>query len=58
MAEMPASMHAPQPKLPDRRVAILSITPKLTDPDAIKRGHVFVDRRNVVMSNMSYGDIN
>jgi hypothetical protein len=30
-------MHAPQPKLPDWKVAILSITPKLTDPGAIKR---------------------
>jgi hypothetical protein len=50
-------MHAPQPNLPDWKVAVLSITPKLTDPGAIKRNHVFVDRRNVVLSNMSFGDI-
>jgi len=50
-------MHAPLPELPNWRVAILSITPKLTDPGAIKRGHVFVDRRNVVLSNMCYGDM-
>lgn len=50
-------MHAPQPRLPDWKVAILSITPKLTDPGAIKRTHVFVDRRNVVLQNMSFGDI-
>ncbi|OHV82630.1 helix-turn-helix transcriptional regulator [Rhizobium sp. LCM 4573] len=50
-------MHAPQPNLPDWKVAILSITPKLTDPGAIKRDCVFVDRRSVVLSDMSFGDI-
>lgn len=50
-------MHAPQPNLPEWKVAILSITPKLIDPGAIKRNHVFVDRRNVVLQNMSFGDI-
>jgi transcriptional regulator with XRE-family HTH domain len=50
-------MLAPQPNMPDWKVAIISITPKLTDPGAIKRDHVFVDRRNVVLSNMEFGDI-
>ncbi|RVJ47352.1 hypothetical protein [Sinorhizobium meliloti] len=50
-------MYAPQPKLPNWKVAILSISPKLTDPGAVKRSQVFVDRRNIVLQNMSFGDI-
>jgi hypothetical protein len=42
-------MPAPQPELPDRTVAVLSITPKLTDPGAAKRKQVFVDMRHVAM---------
>ncbi|MGV2166180.1 helix-turn-helix domain-containing protein [Agrobacterium sp. 16-172Ci] len=38
---------APQPKLPTWKIAIVSITPKLTDPGAIKRSYVYVDKRNV-----------
>ena len=40
-------MSAPQENLPDWRVAILSVSPKLTDPGAVKRRHVMVDRRVV-----------
>ena len=50
-------MDAPQPKIPEWKVSIVSITPKLTDPGAVKRNHVFVDRRSVVLSNMEFGDI-
>jgi hypothetical protein len=38
-------MHAPQDRLPDWKVAIISVTPKLTDPGAPKRRYVMVDRR-------------
>lgn len=38
-------MSAPQDRLPDWKVAIVSITPRLTDPGAAKRRHVMVDRR-------------
>jgi hypothetical protein len=42
-------MPAPQPGFPDWTVAVLSITPKLTDPGAAKRKQVFVDMRHVAM---------
>lgn len=42
-------MPAPQPGLPDWSVAILSITPRLTDPGAAKRRHIMVDRRAVAL---------
>jgi hypothetical protein len=45
-------MDAPQPRLPDLKVAILVITTKAADPGAEKREHVWVDRRNV--SNLSF----
>jgi transcriptional regulator with XRE-family HTH domain len=43
-------MHAPQDRLPDWKVAIVSVTPKLTDPGAPKRRYVMVDRRVVALS--------
>lgn len=42
-------MQAPQPGLPDWKVAIVSVTPRLTDPGAPKRRHVMVDRRCVAL---------
>ncbi len=45
-------MPAPQPGLPDWTVAVLSITPKLTDPGASKRKQVFVDKRHVAMPKL------
>ncbi|MEV4610784.1 helix-turn-helix transcriptional regulator [Neorhizobium sp. LMR1-1-1.1] len=45
-------MDAPQPELPDAKIAILAISTKAADPGAIKREHVWVDRRNV--SNLSF----
>jgi hypothetical protein len=35
------------------KVAIISVTPKLSDPGAIKRTSIFVDSRIVVPSNMT-----
>ncbi|MER8383220.1 hypothetical protein [Mesorhizobium sp. M1405] len=43
-------MHTPQPGLPDWKVAIVSVTPRLTDPGAVKRRHVMVDRRTVAVA--------
>ncbi|HUS58594.1 MAG TPA: helix-turn-helix transcriptional regulator [Planctomycetota bacterium] len=43
------TMGAPQDGLMDWKVAILSITPKLSDPGATKRRFVFVDRRCVAL---------
>jgi transcriptional regulator with XRE-family HTH domain len=40
-------MTAPQERLPDWKVAIISVTPKLRDPGASKRRHLMVDRRVV-----------
>lgn len=40
-------MHAPQVGIPDWKVAIISITQKRTDPGALKRRHILVDRRCV-----------
>jgi hypothetical protein len=37
-------MPAPQDGMPDCKVAVISITPKLTDPGAVKRRHLMVDR--------------
>ncbi|OWV99549.1 helix-turn-helix transcriptional regulator [Rhizobium sp. R693] len=47
-------MSAPQPGLPGWNVAVLSITPKLTDPGAAKRKQVFVDRRHVAMPSLGF----
>ena len=40
-------MPAPQEGLPDWKVAIIAVSPKLTDPGAVKRRHIMVDRRIV-----------
>jgi hypothetical protein len=40
-------MRAPQDRLPDWKVAIIAICPKLLDPGAAKRRHIMVDRRVV-----------
>ena len=40
-------MHTPREGIPNWKVALLSITPKLSDPGAPKRRYVLVDRRNV-----------
>jgi transcriptional regulator with XRE-family HTH domain len=42
-------MSAPQDRLPDWKVAVISITPRITDPGAAKRRHIMVDRRAVAM---------
>ncbi len=42
-------MPAPQDRLPDWKVAVVSITPRLTDPGAAKRRHLMVDRRVVTL---------
>lgn len=42
---------APREGIPDWKVAIISITPKLSDPAAVKRSHVLVDRRIVSEQN-------
>jgi hypothetical protein len=41
----------------DWQVAVLSITPKFTDPGAVKRNQVFVDRRNVSLPNLGFRDV-
>ncbi|MFB9985857.1 hypothetical protein ACFSOZ_17440 [Mesorhizobium newzealandense] len=41
---MSVVMQAPQPGLSGWKVAIISATPRLTDPGAPKRRHVLVDR--------------
>jgi hypothetical protein len=43
-------MPLPEPGFPDWKVAILSITRKTIDPGAIKRRHIFVDRRCLSLS--------
>ncbi|RWE22460.1 MAG: XRE family transcriptional regulator [Mesorhizobium sp.] len=43
-------MAAPQPGMPDWKVAIVSVTPRLTDPGAPKRRYVMVDRRAVAVT--------
>ena len=40
-------LDAPQPGIPDWKVAVMAITPKRTDPGAGKRRHVLVDRRSI-----------
>jgi transcriptional regulator with XRE-family HTH domain len=42
-------MSAPQEGIPDWKVAVISVTLKLSDPGALKRRHVFVDRRVVAL---------
>ncbi|WP_203530170.1 hypothetical protein, partial [Ensifer canadensis] len=42
-------MPVPQPELPTWKIAVVSVTPKLTDPGAIKRSHVYVDKRSVAL---------
>ncbi|ASP74425.1 hypothetical protein CDO28_23875 (plasmid) [Sinorhizobium meliloti] len=42
-------MPAPQPGLPRWRIAFFSVTPKLADPDAIKRSHLYVDKRSATL---------
>jgi transcriptional regulator with XRE-family HTH domain len=42
-------MNAPQEGIPDWKVAVISVTPKLSDPGALKRKHVLVDRRIVAL---------
>lgn len=49
-------MNAPQERLPDWKVAVISVTPKLSDPGALKRKHLFVDRRTVRF-NRPFDDI-
>ncbi|MDE3749368.1 helix-turn-helix domain-containing protein [Methylobacterium radiotolerans] len=40
-------MNAPIPGIPDWKVAIITLTPKLSDPGAPKRRTIFVDKRSV-----------
>jgi hypothetical protein len=40
-------MNAPQEGIPDWKVAVISVTSKLSDPGALKRRHVLVDRHIV-----------
>jgi transcriptional regulator with XRE-family HTH domain len=40
-------MMAPLEQIPDWKVAIISVTPKFSDPGAVKRRHVLVDQRLV-----------
>ncbi|WP_296581261.1 helix-turn-helix transcriptional regulator [Xanthobacter sp.] len=49
-------MAAPQPGLPDWKVAIVSVTPRLTDPGAPKRRHLMVDRRCVALPPNALSD--
>jgi transcriptional regulator with XRE-family HTH domain len=50
-------MLAPQPGLPDWKVAIISVTPRLTDPGAAKRRNVMADRRVVALPGRRRGDV-
>lgn len=43
-------MSSPQERLPDWKVAIICVSPKLTDPGAVKRRHIMVDRRVVALN--------
>ncbi|MBM3563910.1 MAG: helix-turn-helix domain-containing protein [Alphaproteobacteria bacterium] len=49
-------MNAPQHGLPDCKVAIISVTPKLTDPGASKRRYVIVDRRVVAFPRSGWDE--
>lgn len=42
-------MNAPQPEFPDWRIAIIAVSPRATDPSAIKRDTLMVDRRCVAL---------
>ncbi|MDX0439125.1 hypothetical protein [Sinorhizobium medicae] len=44
------AMDAPTEELPSWRVAIIAISPRLTDPGAVKRKSLMVDRRVVTPS--------
>lgn len=48
-------LDAPQPKIPDWRVCIVSLTSRLTDPGAPKRKMMFIDKRVVAIENMNTG---
>jgi transcriptional regulator with XRE-family HTH domain len=43
------AMNAPQDGIPDWKVAVISITPRSSDPGAIKRRHILVDHRCVML---------
>lgn len=49
-------MKVEEPGSRSLRVAIISVTPKLSDPGAIKRTSIFVDRRLMSPSNTTFGD--
>ena len=44
-------MPAPQHRLPDWKVAVISITLRFTDPGAVQRRHLMIDRRVVALSS-------
>jgi len=50
-------MEASPPELPDWKVAIVSVTPRLTDPAASKRRFLMVDRRCVALRPAILTDI-
>ena len=41
----------------NRKIAIVSVTPKLSDPGAVKRTSIFVDRRLSSSANMEFGEM-
>lgn len=45
-------MSAPQDRHPDWKVAVVSVTPKVSDPGAAKRQFVFVDSRTLAFRNL------
>ncbi|WP_354404620.1 hypothetical protein [Methylobacterium radiotolerans] len=47
MTVLVAVMEAPIPGIPDWKVAIISLTPRLSDPGATNRRTILVDRRLV-----------
>lgn len=49
-------MTSNEPDDNGHKVAIISVTPKLSDPGAIKRTSIFVDSRIVAPSNMRLPD--
>lgn len=49
-------MAKEEPGSHNLKVAIISVTPKLSDPGAIKRTSIFIDKRLVEPSNMTFGD--
>ena len=49
-------MTSKQPNDNGHKVAIISVTPKLSDPGAIKRTSIFVDSRIIAPSNMTLPD--